>query len=862
MAMFNNLLNMAQLFNMKPGQLLPSTSSSSDDDAAAPTTVAGLRRMIEAIGVEEFPDSLQTLLTRLDDLPDTCVAELAKSECESCAQTLPSLLALKQHQEDAHDGQLSPAHLEAFTQRLAKTIEESAVEVSNPGSNESRSSSRDDTMEPPEKKSRNENDASAGDATAQMMLNMMQAGFPFLQPNPFLPMDGFFNPLLAQQLKVLRQYFDINNSPTEAQIREMSLKTQLPEKVIKHWFRNTLFKERQRDKDSPYNFSIPPQMGIDLDMYEKTGETRVHPLTPEQINGSGSGPAQISAFPTVPHVEKEVKQEKLEEKKPAQQQPMNLQAALGAGAPNLAAILGSLQLRTLQQFFDKQAYPKDDDLELLSKKLQLSPRVIVVWFQNARQKARKIYENQPNLENSDRFVRTPGCNFQCKRCNLVFQRYYELIQHQQKKCYKDDCQAQLQDNKGVEGLLTDAEKEQLAGNPEAPPLSKSPALADPAELLKLLQGSGSTEALLKMCEAAKTPSTTTSSSDDQGDDIFSALAHNAMQSTSSQGESRSPANNKRYRTHLTPLQVHVMKCIFSEYKTPSMSECDTLGRDIGLHKRVVQVWFQNARAKERKTRVANGQDDDISRPFPTQCSYCNVEFSSRVSLQDHVFSQPHLTVLKSLHQGDETETATRSVEENGGRQRAPIVRDSSPKKGAAPLNAHEFPFNLLNFGLPQGSLPMVYDPSVMGTPIPLLQIPETVMTQITTDLSEGRMTTKFTQDGLAFEELISSLDEDDAKCAAQKNMEVGWACSRCTNVFQQEALLKSHQRTICSQAEGQLVLVQTHYECIPCGQHFGTQVDFKNHLQTDEHRVAKVAALFPTSTVTTSASTASPLASF
>lgn len=44
------------------------------------------------------------------------------------------------------------------------------------------------------------------------------------------------------QLKVLRQYFDINNSPTEQQIKEMSIKTGLPEKVIKHWFRNTLFK--------------------------------------------------------------------------------------------------------------------------------------------------------------------------------------------------------------------------------------------------------------------------------------------------------------------------------------------------------------------------------------------------------------------------------------------------------------------------------------------------------------------------------------------------------------------------------------------------------------------------------------------
>jgi AT-binding transcription factor 1 len=44
------------------------------------------------------------------------------------------------------------------------------------------------------------------------------------------------------QLKVLRQYFDINNSPTEQQVKEMSIKAGLPEKVIKHWFRNTLFK--------------------------------------------------------------------------------------------------------------------------------------------------------------------------------------------------------------------------------------------------------------------------------------------------------------------------------------------------------------------------------------------------------------------------------------------------------------------------------------------------------------------------------------------------------------------------------------------------------------------------------------------
>ena len=94
------------------------------------------------------------------------------------------------------------------------------------------------------------------------------------------------------------------------------------------------------------------------------------------------------------------------------------------------------QIKVLQEFFENNAYPKDDDLEYLSKLLGLSPRVIVVWFQNARQKARKIYENQPPSgespgggggegsstdEASGRFTRTSGCNYQCKKCLLVFQ---------------------------------------------------------------------------------------------------------------------------------------------------------------------------------------------------------------------------------------------------------------------------------------------------------------------------------------------------------------------------------------------------------------------------------------------------------
>ena len=81
------------------------------------------------------------------------------------------------------------------------------------------------------------------------------------------------------QLKILRANFDINNSPSEEQINVLVAQTGLPPKVIKHWYRNTLFKERQRNKDSPYNFNNPPSTVLNIEEYEKTGE---QPKEPEK----------------------------------------------------------------------------------------------------------------------------------------------------------------------------------------------------------------------------------------------------------------------------------------------------------------------------------------------------------------------------------------------------------------------------------------------------------------------------------------------------------------------------------------------------------------------------------------------------
>jgi len=113
--------------------------------------------------------------------------------------------------------------------------------------------------------------------------------------------------------------------------------------------------------------------------------------------------------------------------------------------------------------------------------------------------------------------------------------------------------------------------------------------------------------------------------------------------------------NKRFRTQMSGVQIKLMKSVFQFYKTPTMSECASLGRDIGLQKRVVQVWFQNARAKEKKARLQlhqmTGKEPEMSPP-PNECSICNYTYSNTISVQDHLFDRNHLdNVRVAIEQG-------------------------------------------------------------------------------------------------------------------------------------------------------------------------------------------------------------------
>ena len=109
-----------------------------------------------------------------------------------------------------------------------------------------------------------------------------------------------------------------------------------------------------------------------------------------------------------------------------------------------------------------------------------------------------------------------------------------------------------------------------------------------------------------------------------------------------------------------------MRLIFAEYKTPTMNECEQMGREINLKKRVVQVWFQNARAKEKKSHplaarsilFSHTANNDLSHYecTPDECLLCSAKYGGAAAAvsgaaansqaqRDHLFSKGHIGKL-------------------------------------------------------------------------------------------------------------------------------------------------------------------------------------------------------------------------
>lgn len=553
-----------------------------------------------------------------------------------------------------------------------------------------------------------------------------------------------------EQLKILRTYFDINNSPTEEQLIEMSEKSGLPLKVIKHWFRNTLFKERQRNKDSPYNFNNPPSTFLNLEEYEKTGEAKVIPISradylskidADSTNQSEDGRSladdtdssqedkdkhehefhshvneekmiipktevpslssaattsatlthhsmtsvDILSVATKDDMSKDIHVIHSESSSPSPQPSINFSSVSSISGPiipsasaspptsdsprgfNSPSFCGSsstgggtgsgkranrtrftdYQIKVLQEFFETNAYPKDDDLEYLSKLLSLSPRVIVVWFQNARQKARKVYENQPPINTDDdsagKFQRTPGLNYQCKKCLQVFQRYYELIKHQKSSCFKDENPIAVQ-MKAATAVMEEKSQSQSSSVPEPSSITNRTQdkfvqngtyRCDKCSLSFPRFDLWREHQIVHIMNPNLFPNYSPNSS-------FGILQYEAQQpptpplkrKLSEEEEVKECGDqpkDKRLRTTILPEQLDYLYQKYQIESNPSRKMLENIAREVGLKKRVVQVWFQNTRARERK-----GQFRAHQQVIHKRCPFCRALFKARSALESHL----------------------------------------------------------------------------------------------------------------------------------------------------------------------------------------------------------------------------------
>ena len=129
--------------------------------------------------------------------------------------------------------------------------------------------------------------------------------------------------------------------------------------------------------------------------------------------------------------------------------------------------------------------------------------------------------------------------------------------------------------------------------------------------------------------------------------------------------------NKRPRTTITVRQMEVLKEAYKTSPKPARHVREQLAQDTGLHKRVVQVWFQNRRSKEKSTNscfeikmnqdfdellenfekfVENNADElpkemsksdlllqqayEVKKPY--ECSTCPAKFGYYSSLKRHI----------------------------------------------------------------------------------------------------------------------------------------------------------------------------------------------------------------------------------
>ena len=136
-----------------------------------------------------------------------------------------------------------------------------------------------------------------------------------------------------------------------------------------------------------------------------------------------------------------------------------------------------------------------------------------------------------------------------------------------------------------------------------------------------------------------------------------------------------------------------------------------------------------------------------------------------------------------------------------------------------------------------------YDPMTFGTPLPLLQIPQQAIRDVSSKLMDPKASVgQYTQDCKSISSLKSLVRSADYSCAREATVDVGYICKKCQMVYPVKEACVTHQRMFCFPGgkipEGIipiLKLEQIQYECKLCSDKVSSVQEFKSHCQSEAH---------------------------
>ncbi|XP_066133588.1 zinc finger homeobox protein 2 [Saccopteryx bilineata] len=307
------------------------------------------------------------------------------------------------------------------------------------------------------------------------------------------------------------------------------------------------------------------------------------------------------------------------------------------------------QLEILYRWYMQDSNPTRKMLDCISEEVGLKKRVVQVWFQNTRARERKGQFRStpggvPNLAAKPPVTPTPA---PFPKFNLLLGKV-------------DDGTGREAPKREIPAFPYPTVTPPVGPLPFLPPGKEVTTTAEPPLPLPPAPPPSEDEGPEEPPKASPESEACSPSAGDLSDSSASSLVEpespGAGGTSGGQGGGAGVPDGmgqRRYRTQMSSLQLKIMKACYEAYRTPTMQECEVLGEEIGLPKRVIQVWFQNARAKEKKAKLqgaavggTGGSSEGPLGPQRTDCPYCDVKYDFYVSCRGHLFSRQHLAKLK------------------------------------------------------------------------------------------------------------------------------------------------------------------------------------------------------------------------